>query len=255
MLRIVSTLLFLCLVYSCAKESVDNFNGTNGKNNSNGKSGSITRFTTYNDYLYVLDHNKIKTYYTGDGNLTLTSTVTTDYGLETITIYDGTIYIGSRTGLYILDITNPSYPVLLSKTERSDIFGRCDPVVIKGHYAYSTVKTIVNVCGTLNTISALITYDVSNKHQPQEIDVKTMEMPNGLGIYKNLLFVCDEGDDAIHVFDISNNIPVPFVKVSITNPRDVICHNGKMIVSTPDGFTFYDIRDPSNIRMIGKIQT
>ena len=84
----------------------------------------------------MLDQNKIKTYATaGNAEPVLQSTVYTHYGLETITIYDGSIYLGSRDGLYILDISNPAYPKVLSKTERSTLFGRCDPVVVKGSYA------------------------------------------------------------------------------------------------------------------------
>lgn len=238
----------MLLLYSCSKDE------TTYNPAAKGKSGSITRFAAYNGYLYVLDQNKIKTYATsGSTEPTLQSTVYTDYGLETITIYDGVIYLGSRDGLYILDISNPTLPKVLSKTERSTLFGRCDPVVVQGNYAYSTVKTTNNGCGNINTISALITYDVSNKNNPVQIDAITLNQPNGLGISGNYLFVCDEGADVIYVFDITDPTPVNYTSITVTDPRDVICTNGKMIVSTANGFWFYNISNKSDIKLIGNI--
>lgn len=248
MYKILATLCAMLLVYSCSKDTTI-YNPV-----AKGKSGSVTRFAAYNGYLYVLDQNKIKTYATsGNSEPTLQSTVYTDYGLETIAIYDGVIYLGSRDGLYILDISNPGFPKILSKTERSTLFGRCDPVVVQGNYAYSTVKTTNNGCGSINTISALITYDVSNKNNPVQIDATPLNQPNGLAIAGSYLLVCDEGTDNVLVFEITNNLPVPVVAVSVTKPRDVICTNDKMIVSTESGFSFYSIADITNIKWIGSI--
>ncbi|MBL7779398.1 MAG: hypothetical protein JNK66_14045 [Chitinophagales bacterium] len=238
----------MLLLYSCSKDE------TTYNPAAKGKSGSVTRFAAHNGYLYVLDQNKIKTYMaTGSGEPTLQSTVYTDYGLETITIYDAVIYLGSRDGLYILDISNPSLPKVLSKTERSTLFGRCDPVVVQGNYAYSTVKTTENSCGSISAISALITYDVSNKNNPVQIDAVALNQPNGLGIAGNHLFVCDDGDDMIHVFDITSTTPVNYTTITVTDPRDVICTDGKMIVSTANGFWFYNISNISDIKLIGNI--
>lgn len=98
-------------------------------------------------------------------------TLPTEYGLETIIIYDNTIYLGSKTALYILSIDNPAAPVILSQTERVNFpFGGCDPVIVKDTYAYSTVKIIENICGQPATQSALLVYDVSNKSAPDQKD-------------------------------------------------------------------------------------
>lgn len=252
MKKIFQVALLAAIVFaSCSKEMMVSPDG-------NGKSGSITRFAVNGNYMYALDQNKILTYSLSDkNNPQLTSSITTDYGLETITIYDGTVYIGSRTALYILDISSPSTPVLLSKTERGmEVIGGCDPVVVRGNYAYSTVKIIVNRCGRTNQRSALIVYDVTNKSNPQEVNTFTMGAPNGLGYSGNYLFVCDEQADEVEIFDISNPaLPVmtSFSFPQITNPVDVIADGNKMIVSSQTGFSFYDISDISNIILTGTV--
>jgi hypothetical protein len=206
--------------------------------------------------MYALDQNQVLVYsITDPENPQLLRKVPTDYGLETIVIYDEAIYIGSRNALYILDISNPANPVLLSKSERADeIQGGCDPVVVKGDYAYSTVKIIQNVCGNTSAQSMLIVYNVSSKTNPVELKSIPMSMPNGLGFSGNYLLVCDEGTDRIEIFDITVQAnPVLFTSVALTDPIDLIVAGGRVIVSTKTNFTVFDISNMQNIREIGVI--
>lgn len=222
-----------------------------------GKSGSITRFATYQGYMYVLNLNEVQTYSLSNPNKPLlVHTLTTDYGLETINIYDNTIFLGSTTSLYILDISDPAVPALLSKTDRTLEFSNgCDPVVVKGFYAYSTVKIIENICGFRSSRSALIVYNIIDRRNPQEVGTYTLDTPNGLGYKDNYLFVCDEGADRLEVFDISN--PEQLVKTSLsvqmTDPTDLIVDGDKMFVATKTDFQIFDISDMNNIRRIGQI--
>ena len=255
MKRIVYVLAVAALIVAgCTKGGNENLS----KNaNTGGSSGSITRFTSFNNYLYALDQNKIKVYNISNGNSpTLVNEVSTDYGLETITLYEGTIYIGSRTSLYILDISNPASPFILSKTIREGaLAGGCDPVVVKDNYAYSTVKIIANVCGVINTSSRLLVYDVTDKTNPVLVDEETMNMPNGLGYKDNTLFVCDDGDDRIVMFDISTPTNIEqFLSFGVQDPVDVIVNGNRMVVSTKTGFSFYDITDIHHIQSRGSIE-
>jgi hypothetical protein len=222
----------------------------------NGISGSITRFTTHQNYLYALNLNEVLTYDISNADKPkLVSTLTTDYGLETITIYDGYIYLGSATALYILGIDNPAAPVILSKTERLESFSGCDPVVVKGNYAYSTIKIIENICGNIGSRSALIVYDVTDKTRPRQINIFEMSIPNGLAYSDDYLFVCDEGYDRIEIFDINTPFNVKWLPTSvvITDPVDLIINGTKMIVSTKTNFEIYDISDLANIKKVGII--
>lgn len=240
------------LLAACAKDF-------DGLESAAGKSGSITRFAVHNGYMYTLNPNEVLTYSLQDPDKpVLVHRLATGYGLETIIVYDNTIYLGSNTALYILDISNPAAPFIQSQTGRSAFFfGGCDPVVVKDNYAYSTIKIIQNVCGNVSSESALLVYDVSNKNTPFEVGLYPLQMPNGLGYKDNYLFVCDEGADRLVVFDISS--PLNLKKLSnqavyLTDPYDLIVDGQKMIVSTKTDFQIYDLSELPLIKKIGTIE-
>ncbi|MCC6282466.1 MAG: hypothetical protein IT262_17815 [Saprospiraceae bacterium] len=241
----------IALLYtSCSKEAASV--------SEPGKSGSITRFAVYQDFMYVLNLNEVQTYdITQRDRPVLINRLKTDYGLETITIYDNTVFLGSTTALYILNISNPAAPVIQAKTDRLSDFGfsGCDPVVVKGNYAYSTIKIIQNICGNISAESALIVYDISDKTAPKAVGSYALSIPNGLGIKDNHLFVCDEGTDQLRVFDIS--VPTQLTEltysVSITDPYDLIIDAERMIVSSKTDFQIFDISDIIQIKKLGQI--
>lgn len=237
------------LAAACSKDAA--FTDTTGK------SGSITRFAVHQNYMYALNQNEVLTYSLEDADHpVLVHRLPADYGLETIIIYDNTIYIGSTSALYILDISNPAAPSLLSKANRQDVFiGGCDPVVVKDNYAYSTVKIIENICGQISAQSALIVYDVSNKTAPVAKGTYALNIPNGLGYKDNYLFVCDEGSDRLEIFDISDPLSLQLTSYPpvIIDPYDLIIDGDKMIVSTKSDFQIFDISDVADIRRIGYI--
>ncbi len=223
-----------------------------------GKSGSITRFAVYQDYMYVLNLNEVQTYdITQKEHPVLIHRLKTDYGLETITIYDNTVFLGSTSALYILDISNPAAPAIQAKTDRLSDFGfsGCDPVVVKGNYAYSTIKIIQNICGNVSAESALIVYDISDKSAPKAVGSYALAMPNGLGVKDNYLFVCDEGTDQLRVFDITDPTQLTETNftVSITDPYDLIIDGPRMIVSSKTDFQVFDISDIIQIKKLGQI--
>jgi hypothetical protein len=243
---VVGALLF----FACAKDAASEL--------ASGKSGSITRFAVYQNYMYVLNLNEVQTYDVQDpANPKLVHRLETDYGLETITIYDNTVFLGSSAALYILDISNPAAPKILSKSDRLEILGfnGCDPVVVKGNYAYSTIKVIEDVCGRVSAESALVVYDVTDKTAPAAVGIYPLGLPNGLGYSGNHLFVCDEGNDTLWVLDISNPLMVSFTDYSLplTDPIDLIVDGQRMIVSSKTDFQIFDISDVSKIRKVGSI--
>jgi len=238
------------LFFACAKDAASELNP--------GKSGSITRFAVYQNFMYVLNLNEVQTYDIQDKEKPkLVHRLATDYGLETITIYDNTVFLGSSTALYILDISNPAAPKILSQSDRFENLGfsGCDPVVVKDNYAYSTIKIIENFCGSVSVQSALVVYDVTDKSAPLPVGVYSLGLPNGLGYKDNYLFVCDEGDDKLWVLDISNPQQLSFTdySLSITDPVDLIVDGQRMIVSSKTDFQIFDISDISNIKKVGLI--
>jgi len=243
----------ICILAACSLN--DEFDAPN----SDGKSGSITKFTIHNNYMYALNPNEVQTYsLENPDEPELVHTIETDYGLETIIVYDNTVYVGSRNSLYILDISAPYQPEILSESNRVELgfFSGCDPVVVKDNYAYSTIKIIDNICGTFNARSLLLVYDVSDKSNPKIVSEFLLDQPNGLAYIGNHLVVCDEGSDQLVIFDITDPLNVQQLfdnNINITDPVDLIIHDSKMIVSTKTSFTIYNINSITDISQTGII--
>jgi len=221
----------------------------------NGSSGSITRFATLGDFMYVVNPSDLQTFDISDSeNPVFKSKLETEHGLETIFIYEQRIYLGSRLGLYIIGLEDPANPKMLSQTMRSDeLLGSCDPVVVRDDFAYATIKIIENVCGNISASSALLVYDVSNPEAPIETQAIDMDLPNGLGISGDYLFVCDTGAGLLKVFDISdpnNVVPEPTWDYAIADPIDLIIDGDRMIVSSVQDFKVLDVSDFSQIELV-----
>lgn len=248
---LIGLFLTALLFYQCSSEELASFS-------EEGTSGSITRFAVYNGYMYSLNPNQVQTFDLSDpSEPELVHELTTDYGLETIFIYEGNAYLGSRTGLYILGLNNPAEPVILSETIRGEeFFGGCDPVVVKDNYAFSTVKIIENICGMINSRSALIVYDVSDLENPIELSTHDLDEPNGLGIVNNRLFVCDAGSDKLVAFDITDptqTIPLSDLDFPVVDPFDLIVDGNRVIVSAKTDFHILDVSDLTNINIVKSI--
>jgi len=161
--------------------------------------------------------------------------------------------------LYILDISIPYQPAVLSNTNREELgfFRGCDPVVVKDNYAYSTIKVINNVCGNTWAESLLLVYDVSDKSNPKVVGEFRLDEPNGLAYIGNYLIVCDEGRDQLVIFDISDPENVEELRdynINITDPIDLIIHDSRMIVSTNTSFHIYNINSITDIIPTGVIR-
>lgn len=256
-MRIVLFFFFLLSVLVLTLPSCSKSDSTS-ISNLEGSSGSITRFAVYENHMYVLNSNEIQTFDLADReNPLLVHAIQTEYGLETIFIYEGKAFLGARTGLYILDLANPAEPVILSEAIRSEVFfGGCDPVVVRDNYAFSTIKIIENICGNWNAESALIIYDVSDSSNPMEVAVRTLSEPNGLGILGDVLLVCDTGTDQLVAFDIgdpTDPVLLPNVTLPIMDPFDLIVDGDRVIVSTKTNFQILDASDLQNITLIKTI--
>lgn len=253
MKHLIAFLLFGVLLFSCTKDAEIAADGPAGQ------SGSVTRFAIQGNYMYVLNMNEVQTYdITNRDQPRLVHRLSTDYGLETIVIYEGTAFLGSTTSLYLLDITtHPEAPGIISTTNRVELLGfsHCDPVVVKGDYAYSTIKVIANVCGSIGAESALLIYDISDQSRPILVDQRQMNIPNGLGYKDNYLMVCDEGTDAVEVFDITDphSLVDTEIFIPVTDPQDLIISGNRMIVSAPTSFYLFDIQDVQHVKQLAVI--
>jgi hypothetical protein len=170
----------------------------NASENSVGQGGSLARFKIVADYLYAVDNHSINIFEISDlANPQDLEDVYAGFDIETIFNRGDQLFLGSRSGMYIYDITEPSNPSFISEFQHGTA---CDPVVVAGDYAYITLRG-GNGCGA--TESGLFLVDISDISTPFLSATYPMEEPYGLGIMDNTLFVCD-GSFGLKVYDTTN---------------------------------------------------
>ncbi len=204
----------------------------------NGTGGSMARFTIVDPYLYALHDSYIQLVRIDDPvNPSLWSTVDVGWGIETIFPYGNYLFIGSTTGMFIYDNTNPDNPRQLSAFAHVT---SCDPVVAQGDYAYVTLRA-GNFCrGGVNRLDILDITDLTN---PLLVESYAMQGPFGLGIDGATLFVCD-GVAGLKVYDVTDPMNIDLIAFETNNETyDVILIPPLAIVVGPDGLDQYDYTD------------
>lgn len=207
--------------------------------------GSLSRFAIYQNHLYCLNANKLQIYDARIAeNPTYLKSILIDFGLETIFIHNGILYIGANNGIHVLDLAIPSSPNYRSKIEH--MVAR-DPVVVSGRYAYSTTHS-PQFGGRLTT------YDAQNPDNLIEVHSISMLNPSGLAVKDGFLYVCDE--EGVFTFELSSpNLPTQVGQLStIPNPKDVMLIGGSMLVSAESGFYILDYSNPANLSVVAQIQ-
>ena len=165
---------------------------------STGQGGSLARFKIVNDYLYIVDNHNINIF--NIDNLTspkMLKTVFAGYDIETIFNRGTQLFLGSMSGMFVYDITNPENPTLISEFKHGTA---CDPVVVDDTYAYITLRA-GNFCGAFE--SSLQIVNISTIEKPYLEKSYAMDGPYGLGIKGDKLFICD-GSSGLKVYDKSD---------------------------------------------------
>lgn len=235
-LYITAGIIMLALFSQCSKDS----NALNAGAN-NGAGGSTARFTIIGNYLYVVDHNSLKTFNITNPNAPVYKTKT-DVGIniETIFPHQDKLFIGSSNAMYIFSLTDPEKPVQLSRSEYV-IRMSCDPIVARDSVAYATLRGS-GPCG--GGRSALVVYNIKNTANPQLVRDITLQGPYGLGLKENALYVC-EGSGGLKIFNISNAYqPIPAGDINGRTFYDVIPYGNILLAQTSTGFALYDITNP-----------
>ena len=203
-----------------------------------GTGGSMARFTIIDPYLYALHDSYIQLVRIDDPvNPSLWSTVDVGWGIETIFPYGNYLFIGSTTGMFIYDNTNPENPTQLSAFAHVT---SCDPVVAQGDYAYVTLRAGSFCGGGVNRLDILDITDLTN---PLMVESYAMQGPFGLGIDGATLFVCD-GVAGLKVYDVTDPMNIDLIAFETNNETyDVILIPPLAIVVGPDGLDQYDYTD------------
>lgn len=228
-LKITLSLCFLWTLYACTKEG---FNSADSS--ATGKGGSLARFAIVGDYLYTVDNMSLRVFdIKNQAEPQFVSTQNLGFGVETIFPYTDKLFLGTNTGMYIIDIAVPATPKILSIYQH---IMSCDPVVVQGNYAYITLR---NGTPCRRGVNQLEVIDISDLTAPKIVTTYQMTNPIGLGIDGSQLFVCDRG---LKVFDINETKPYQLTerqKINITNAFDVIPLNGRLLLISEDGLYQY----------------
>lgn len=217
-----------------------------------GQGGSLARFTIIGDYLYSVDQFDLKTYHLEEAtNPKLVGTTFIGFNIETIYPFEDKLFIGSQTGMFIYDVSNPAQPTMLSEFTHARA---CDPVVSDGEYAYVTLRDGIVCTNASNQLDVL---DVSSLTNPQLIKSYPMTSPAGLGIDGNVLFICD-GTSGLKVFDVEDKLKVDenlLDQVTDFVPVDVIPIRSekRLIVTAEEGLYQFDYHDPENLELLSNV--
>jgi hypothetical protein len=203
-----------------------------------GTGGSMARFTIVEPFLYALHDSYIQLVRIDDPvNPSLWSKVDVGWGIETIFPYGNYLLIGSTTGMFIYDNTDPENPRKLSAFAHVT---SCDPVVAQGDYAYVTLRA-GNSCG--GGVDRLDILDITDLMSPLMVGSYAMQGPFGLGIDGATLFVCD-GVAGLKVYDVTDPMNLELIAFETGHETyDVILVPPLAIVVGPDGLDQYDYTD------------
>lgn len=214
-----------------------------------GVGGSTARFTIGGNNLYTVSNTSLQAYdITTSNNPKKGATIPLGFGVETIFPYRTNLFIGTQTGMYIYDVTQPGAPKQVSLYTHIQ---SCDPVVAQGNYAYVTLRSGTpcrNV--SLNTLDVV---DISNLANPKLLRSYPMKNPHGLGVDDTFLFI-GEGDYGLRVMDISNPLDIREVQYfDNVKTYDVIPTQKRLIVTGPDGIYQYGYADLKQLKLLSTI--
>lgn len=215
-----------------------------------GISGSTARFGLQQNRMYTVSHNDLKIFNVTKADApSFVNKVNLAQGdIETIFPYKNNLFIGSQTGMFIYNASNPDNPQRLGQFTH---VRSCDPVIADDDYAYVTLSG-GSLCGGFT--NQLDVVDIKNLTSPRLLKTYQLRSPKGLSKDGNTLFICD-GTDGLKVFDATNASNITLIKtVSGFDPHDVIAYQGYAIAVANDGIYMIDYQNLSDIRVVSKLQ-
>ena len=217
-----------------------------------GIGGSTARITIMQGHLYAVDEQKLYTYNLDQPTTPLqVSNVNIGWDIETIWPYGDKLFIGSMSGMYIYDCSQPASPYQLSAFQHARA---CDPVVTDGRYAYVTLRSGTFCDGFANQMDVV---DIQNLTNPKLLHTYPQTHPIGLSVKGDILYICDD-QDGLKVYNKSDVATID--KHLLAHHKgfqavDVIAlpYNDLILVIGEDGLVQYNAADPVNLQLVSKI--
>lgn len=240
------TLIFR-LMFACGGGSSDNSTSfESGGGSSNGQGGSLARFAVTKDHLYVVKLDGVETYDVSQADNPIKKhSLQIGGDLETIFPRGNELFIGSMSGMYILSISNPSTPSLISNYRH---IVACDPVVANQDFAYVTLRSDPDL-NCWNSVNELQIISLKDLNKPNLISQQRMDNPKGLGLLGKKIFICD---DKLEMYDLTNPVEPEFQKSFDIPANDVIPYEDILIVTADDGIYQYKLEN-DELSLLSKI--
>ena len=209
---------FSILMLSCSSESENS-----PSSSVDGTGGSLARFTLVGNYLYTVDDQSLRIFdVSNPSKPNFIDYKQIGFDIETLYSFDKYLFVGSRLGMFVFDISDPKFPLQLSKVEH---VRSCDPVVSSGDYTYVTLHTNAVCEGNVNQLEIYNTQDLL---RPELLTTITLDRPIGLGLYGNYLFVTDK--NVVRVFDVTNPAQPEVLKGIEEDAFDLIIRNNDLFI-------------------------
>lgn len=213
---------------------------------SNGVAGSMAKMALMDDHLYAITerHSLGIIDVTDAAKPILKSGQFAGFDLETIYPFENKLFLGSASGMFMYDLSNPEQPVKLGTFSH----GRaCDPVVTDGRYAYVTLHAGTYCGGEANELNVV---DIGDLMNPSLLKSYALTKPTGLCKDGDLLFVCDDAS-GVRVYDATDVSNLKQLQqLNSEQPYDVIAGNHLALVVGNDGLYQYDYSDVNHIKQL-----
>ena len=213
-----------------------------------GIAGSMSRFSIVNDFMYAVNLHSLNVLDIKEPEDPIkVSTASVGWNIETIYPFKNKLFIGSSSGLFIFDISNPAAPVRQGQFNHARA---CDPVVADDNYAYVTLRTGSFCTGTNNQLDIV---NVQNVLAPALTKTYPMSNPHGLSKDGDLLFICD-GKEGLKVFNAANVYDLKQIEhLKGLEAYDAIAWNNNLIVVAEDGLYQYHYTSGTDLKLLSKI--
>jgi hypothetical protein len=212
-----------------------------------GIAGSMARFSLVNNYLYTVNRSDLSSFnISNNQDPVKTATQHVAWNIETIYPFGNKLFLGSASGMFIYNISNPAVPVPEGQFAH---LRSCDPVIADGNYAYVTLRSGTTCEGFTNQLDVI---NISNVLAPSLEKTYTMTNPHGLSKDNNMLFICD-GAAGLKMFDATDPLNI-VQKKQLTNIEtyDAIAWNGNLVVVAKDGLYQYSYSFPDGLTLRSK---
>ena len=223
------------------------------ESDNTGKSGSMARFKIIDNYLYVIGATDLTLFDIGfiskDKLAVKIKTIQIGRDIETVFKLNSNLFIGSRSGMFIYDVSDPLFPKFTSSFVH---FKACDPVVADENYAYVTLRA-GSQCGT-TLESQLQIIDIKNIKKPKLLVTYPLENPYGLGVHKDFLFICD-GTNGLQVFDKSDPTNLKqLAHFKDIESYDVIPLSKSLLMIGDNSLVQYEFADQKNLNLLSRFK-